>query len=68
LKKNTTMKKVINRMVLCKPLKIITIILIGMSGLFSSCLDQAPALPSFTKEMMGQYLENRKDEFSESPG
>jgi len=36
-----------------------------MSGLFSSCLDQAPALPSFTKEMMGQYLENRKDEFSE---
>ena len=59
------MKKAINNLILCKPLKIMTIILLGMCGLFSSCLDEAPGLPSFPQEMMGQYLQNRKADFSE---
>jgi len=59
------MKKAINNLVLSKPLIITMIILIGMSGLFSSCLDEAPSLPSFPQEMMGQYLLDRKGDFSE---
>jgi len=59
------MKKVMTSMVLCKPLRFFTILLIGLSGFFSSCLDEVPGIPTVTKEMMGQYLENHKDEFSE---
>jgi uncharacterized surface protein with fasciclin (FAS1) repeats len=60
------MKKAINNLVLCKPLKIMTIILIGMSGLFSSCMDSSPdTINTFTQEMMGQYLGSHTADFSE---
>jgi len=62
---NTTMKKVINSMVFSKPLKTFILLLIGLSGILSSCLDEVPGLPTVSKEMMGQYLESHKDEFSE---
>jgi len=53
-------------MVLSKPMRIFSIILIGMGGLFSSCIDNAPdTINTFTKEMMGEYLNNRHDDYSE---
>lgn len=42
------------------------IILIGISGLLSSCIDDAPdTISTFTQEMMGEYLINHKAEYSE---
>jgi uncharacterized surface protein with fasciclin (FAS1) repeats len=40
--------------------------LIGISGFFSSCIKDEPAIIStFTQEMMGEYLNNHKVEYSE---
>jgi len=51
-------------MVLSKLLKTF-ILFIGLSGILSSCVDEVPGLPTVSKEMMGQYLETHKNEFSE---
>ena len=59
------MKK-IKKTVFCKPLINIVLSLSLLSGILSSCIENAPvSVSTFTQEMMGQYLQSRGDEFSE---
>ncbi|MHB9142797.1 MAG: fasciclin domain-containing protein [Paludibacter sp.] len=49
-----------------KPLHFYSILLITITGFLTSCIDDAPdTISTFTQEMMGEYLANRPDEFSE---
>lgn len=43
-----------------------SIVLVGVSSLSTSCIDDAPdTVSTFTQEMMGEYLKKRPEEFSE---
>ena len=48
-----------------KPLRISFLFVLVLVGAFSACVDQPGDIGTFKKEMMGDYLANRPDEFSE---
>jgi len=55
-----------NRTGFYNPMKNITLSLLLLSGILSSCMDNTPVnVSTFTQEMMGQYLQDRGSEFSE---
>lgn len=52
--------------VMPKPVQFFLILLLGAGTLLTSCIDDSPDIIStFTQEMMGEYLENNKENFSE---
>lgn len=60
------MKRNIITKSLNRKLTFFLVILVGVSGLFSSCIKDEPAIVStFTQEMMGEYLNDHKPEYSE---
>lgn len=60
------MKRIVMNKSLSKKSGLFLIILIGISGLLSSCIkDEPDTISTFTQEMMGEYLINHKAEYSE---
>ncbi len=60
------MKKFIKMKIQKKTLGKISMLVIIMSGLLSSCIEDAPTtIATFTKDMMGTYLEKNPDQYSE---
>lgn len=48
-----------------KPVRICVLFILALVGAFSACVDEPGDIGTFKKEMMGDYLVNRPDEFSE---
>lgn len=48
-----------------KPFRVTFVLLLILVGIVQSCVDEPTIISTFTKEMMGDYLKNRPDDFSE---
>ncbi len=48
-----------------KPFRVTVLLLLILGGIIQSCVDEPTTISTFTKEMMGDYLKNRPDNFSE---